>query len=330
MNDIVSTMLQGGTVPPEFSDADKDGASGQDNMNDEHGKKINGVFYPKKERQIDNLGFEVSQHGLHFHGKGWDKVLSNSRDALTTEFVAGAACATDEPESNIKDVRFLVSSNYLDVKFNVRHSIHVSTRQTQKSLAKYDWKSFKQVYIKTNEGGVKGNSTKDAGGSGANTRATPAAKNDDEFASAFRSHFGKKDLSDNDEKGDYAAAEKGDKKSNGSQQPSTQPRLSSNGLRSTKKGGAYDSSNKNNENNSSNMETESPLGHPRSHLLRHHHVDKDGTAGARRAAEQLSEYGRVNVGPDGIDFPEEGKDLDEEPEMITNHRTTSIVVVRFT
>lgn len=338
MSGIVTTMLQGGTVPPEASDSGQDGDSGEKSMNDERGKKIDGVFYPKKERQIDSLGFEVSNHALHFHGDGWDKVLSNSRDALTSEFITGAACATDEPEKNIKDVRFLVSSNYLDVKFTVRHNIHATTKEMQKSLAGFDWKAFKQIYTKTHQGKEKGNAAKDAGNSGAypvSKNDAPSGNqkkptNDDNFASAFRSHFGKKDSPENEEKkGDNTSAEKSEKKSNGSQPPSSQKRLSTAGLHSMKKGSAYDSSNENEGTQNGKKETESLLGHPRSHLLRHHHVEKDGTAGARRAAEQLSEYGRANVGPDGIDFPEKGKDMDEEPEMISNQRTTSIVVVRF-
>ncbi|KPA74178.1 hypothetical protein ABB37_09439 [Leptomonas pyrrhocoris] len=107
---------------------------------------IDGLRYPRQERQIDQLGFELTKHCLHFHGADWDIPLTQKREDLTRAFISDAAAAVHEPESNIQDLRFIVTPTHLDVKLSVRHKAHISKQETQKKLAGFGWEHVKALY----------------------------------------------------------------------------------------------------------------------------------------------------------------------------------------
>lgn len=193
--------------------SDEDERSNEDSQH--LGKKIDGALFPKKERQIDRLGFELTKHALHFHGKAWEYVLQNKRDDLTHCITHDAAAATHEPEENIQDVRFITTRDYLDVKCMIRHKTHTTANQIQDMLAKFHWSGVKGLYDPSKENAGRTNTTIN---------------------------------------------------------PNTRQRT-------------------------------------------HHRSNHASTSmqQAKRLAKELSEYGRANVGPDGVAF-KPGKDMDEEPE----------------
>lgn len=176
------------------------------------GRSIDGAFYPKKERVIDRMGYEITKHALHFRGCDWSHVLSTRRDELTRNFVKNAAAATKEPEEHVQNVRFIVTADYLDAKCTIRHKTHTTMQQVQHCLAKYPWTDVKSLYVHKTEGRPK-----------------------------------------------HAAQRHNSRHEKG------------------------------------------------------HHQQHGATEQAKRLARELSEYGRANVGPEGVDF-KNGKDMDEEPE----------------
>ena len=114
---------------------------------DEGGDRIiDGLRYPRQERQIDQLGFEMTKHCLHFHGVDWDIPLTQKRDELTRAFIDDAAAAVNEPESNIRDIRFIVTPTHMDLKMSVRHKAHISKQEIQKKLNTYGWEHVKALY----------------------------------------------------------------------------------------------------------------------------------------------------------------------------------------
>jgi hypothetical protein len=129
-----------------FSDSDHE-RNAAVSSDDEGGDRIiDGLRYPRQERQIDQLGFELTKHCLHFHGADWDIPLTQKRDELTRAFIGDAAAAVREPESNIQDLRFIVSPAHLDVKLSVRHKAHISKQEIQKKLNGYGWEHVKALY----------------------------------------------------------------------------------------------------------------------------------------------------------------------------------------
>ncbi|KPI84513.1 hypothetical protein ABL78_6423 [Leptomonas seymouri] len=126
------------------SDAERHAAAKSE---DEGGDRIiDGLRYPRQERQIDQLGFELTKHRLHFHGVDWDIPLTQKREELTRAFISDAAAAVREPESNIQDLRFIVTPTHLDVKLSVRHKAHISKQETQKKLNIFGWEHVKALY----------------------------------------------------------------------------------------------------------------------------------------------------------------------------------------
>lgn len=114
---------------------------------DDNGDRIiDGLRYPRTERQIDQLGFETTKHSLRFRGRDWDLVLTQRREELTKNFIAGAAAGTGEPEENVGDLRFVVNETYLSVKFSIRHRAAIPQSEIQEKLATYPWKEVKQLY----------------------------------------------------------------------------------------------------------------------------------------------------------------------------------------
>lgn len=342
MKDMMATMLQGGSVPAEPSEG-IDGEPSGSPTSGERGRKIDGVFYPKKERQIDRLGFEVTKHALHFHGTNWGQVLSTSRDDLTREFIQGAADATREPEEHIQEVRFLCKPNYLDAKCTIRHSVHITVHEIQKVLSMYDWRDVKKLYLATSDEEGKGGRGLRSKASGMHLNPPPAPthaahsgsqKEEDKFMANFRSHFLKesRDKEEATEGTPVVVNETKEKKNNANP---LQPRLSQAGVGGLRKGslqqtlGKHEGEGSNPTHNDNELGKNSSSKPPRHPTLRHHHAE-DGREGARRLARELSEYGRANVGPDGIDFPEKGKDMDEEPEMIGTRQTSTTIPVTFT
>ncbi|CBZ28021.1 conserved hypothetical protein [Leishmania mexicana MHOM/GT/2001/U1103] len=107
---------------------------------------IDGLRFPRPERQIDQFGFELTTHSLHFHGRDWDIPLTQKRDELTKAFMQDAAEATNEPEENIRNLRFIVTPTHLDAKFTVRHKVHVSKYRVQKMLSSAKWTLVKALY----------------------------------------------------------------------------------------------------------------------------------------------------------------------------------------
>ncbi|KAG5502251.1 hypothetical protein GH5_05222 [Leishmania sp. Ghana 2012 LV757] len=107
---------------------------------------IDGLRYPRPERQIDQFGFELTTHRLHFHGRDWDIPLSRKRDELTKAFLLDAAAAANEPEDNIRNLRFIVTPTHLDAKMMVRHKAHVSKYEVQKMLSSAKWTHVKALY----------------------------------------------------------------------------------------------------------------------------------------------------------------------------------------
>lgn len=115
---------------------------------DDNGDRIiDGLRYPREERKIDQMGFEVTKHSLHFRGKDWDIVLTQKREDLTNAFIAGASQATDEPVENIGGLRFVVNDSYLSVRFTVRHRAAIPVTEIQQKVAKYSWKEVKKLYV---------------------------------------------------------------------------------------------------------------------------------------------------------------------------------------
>lgn len=110
------------------------------------GKRIDGLFYPKRERQIDRLGYETTKHALHFRGEGWGAVLSSKRELLTKNFVKDAAAATGEPEENVRDIRFIFSKKFLDIKCTVRHKAQTTVQEVQNMLKNGAWTNVKSLY----------------------------------------------------------------------------------------------------------------------------------------------------------------------------------------
>ncbi|CAJ1009515.1 hypothetical protein Q4I28_004829 [Leishmania naiffi] len=107
---------------------------------------IDGLRYPRPERHIDQLGFEMTTHGLHFHGSDWDIPLTQRRDELTKSFMQDAMEATGEPEENIRNLRFIVTSTHLDAKLTVRHKIEVSKSTVHRMLTSAKWAHVKGLY----------------------------------------------------------------------------------------------------------------------------------------------------------------------------------------
>ncbi|KAG5501981.1 hypothetical protein JKF63_04252 [Porcisia hertigi] len=107
---------------------------------------IDGLRYPRQERQIDPLGFELTTHGLHFHGHDWDIPLTQKRDELTKAFIQDAAAATNEPEENIRNLRFIVTRTHLDAKLMVRHKVYKSKHEVQEMLSSAKWSHVKALY----------------------------------------------------------------------------------------------------------------------------------------------------------------------------------------
>lgn len=347
MKDAVTTMIQGGCVPAEPSETEvEQGSPGS--PAGERGKKIDGVFYPKKERQIDRLGFEVTKHTLHFRGSSWESVLSSRRDDLTREFIQGAAAATNQLEENIQEVRFICTPHFLDVKCCVRHHVHTDAHDVQKELARFDWKGVKKLYPSDDSSKTKGK--EGGGGSHSNdssnrlkpppapTHAATAnrktvtgnVEEDDQFMANFKRNF-LKEPREGDDTGDKRPTRKDVEKK--SPRDPLQPRLSqvgASGVRRENLDGG-ESSLLEDGNSLAARNTLSTSSSPHGNRLAHHRREEnDGRAGARRVARELSEYGRAHVGPDGIDFPEKGKDMDEEPEMITSRQPSTMIPVQFT
>ncbi|KAG5476500.1 hypothetical protein LSCM1_04212 [Leishmania martiniquensis] len=107
---------------------------------------IDGLRYPRPERQIDQFGFELTTHRLHFHGRDWDIPLTRKRDELTKAFLLDAAAAANEPDNNIRNLRFIVTPTHLDAKMMVRHKAHVSKYEVQKMLSTAKWSHVKALY----------------------------------------------------------------------------------------------------------------------------------------------------------------------------------------
>ncbi|CCW65100.1 unnamed protein product [Phytomonas sp. EM1] len=107
---------------------------------------IDGVLYPRYEREIDHDGFECSHHTLKFHGCDWDIPLTQRRSELTRSFIEDASVATNESEDNIKNLRFFVDDTYLLVKFTLRHQSSISAESIQSDLIHYRWKRTKSLY----------------------------------------------------------------------------------------------------------------------------------------------------------------------------------------
>ncbi|KAK7194350.1 hypothetical protein NESM_000350400 [Novymonas esmeraldas] len=132
------------SVRSDDSDVRKKAAVSSD---DEAGDRIiDGLRYPRQERQIDPLGFELTTHSLHFHGRDWDIPLTQKRDELTKAFMQDAATATFEPEENIRNLRFIVTPTHLDAKLTVRHKALTSKHDVQKMLATFKWAHVKALY----------------------------------------------------------------------------------------------------------------------------------------------------------------------------------------
>ncbi|EPY43851.1 hypothetical protein AGDE_00070, partial [Angomonas deanei] len=113
---------------------------------DNNERIIDGLRYPRKERDIDQLGFETTKHSLKFHGEDWDVPLTQQREELTRAFFSDATDATDEPEENISNLRFVVNKNYLSVRFTVRHKVQIHAKDVQEKLAQYKWSRMKKMY----------------------------------------------------------------------------------------------------------------------------------------------------------------------------------------
>ncbi|GET89563.1 hypothetical protein, conserved [Leishmania tarentolae] len=113
---------------------------------DEGARVIDGLRYPRQARQIDHFGYELTTHRLHFHGRDWDIPLTQKRDELTKAFMQSAADATNEPEENIRNLRFIVTPTHLDAKFTVRHKLQVSKYKVQRMLSSYEWALVKALY----------------------------------------------------------------------------------------------------------------------------------------------------------------------------------------
>lgn len=132
------------SAPHSDSDHERHVAASSD---DERGDRIiDGLRYPRQERQIDQLGFELTKHCLHFHGVDWDIPLTQKRDELTRAFISDAAAAVGEPESNIQSLRFIVTPTHMDLKMMVRHKAHISKQEIQKKLNGYGWEHVKALY----------------------------------------------------------------------------------------------------------------------------------------------------------------------------------------
>ncbi|CAJ1028314.1 hypothetical protein NXY56_003907 [Leishmania guyanensis] len=115
--------------------------------NGESGDRIiDGLRYPRPGRHIDQLGFEMTTHGLHFHGSDWDIPLAKRRDELTKSFMQDAMEATGEPEENIRNLRFIVTPTHLDAKLTVRHKIEVSKSAVHRMLTSAKWAHVKGLY----------------------------------------------------------------------------------------------------------------------------------------------------------------------------------------
>lgn len=135
--------------PSQLSDsAVRDGAkqSGPDTADGDRDRIIDGLRYPRQERHIDQLGYELTKHNLHFHGADWDIPLTQRRDDLTRAFIHSAAAATGEQEENIRNLRFIVTPSYLDVKLSVRHKAHIPAAEVQQQLSTASWRDVKQLY----------------------------------------------------------------------------------------------------------------------------------------------------------------------------------------
>lgn len=129
------------------SDSDEERRAAVNSDDDNNGDRIiNGLRYPRQERQIDQLGFELTKHCLHFHGRDWDIPLTQKRDELTRAFIEDAAAAVNEPESNIQNLRFIVTPTHLDAKLSVRHKAHIPKQEIQKKLSNFGWEHVKALY----------------------------------------------------------------------------------------------------------------------------------------------------------------------------------------
>lgn len=114
---------------------------------DDNGDRIiDGLRFPREERQIDQLGFETTKHSLRFRGPDWDTCLVGHRPELTKAFIADASETTEEPEENIQNIRFVMSEAYLFCKFTVRHKLFITQHETQQSLAACAWRRVKKLY----------------------------------------------------------------------------------------------------------------------------------------------------------------------------------------
>lgn len=113
---------------------------------DDGDRIIDGLRYPRAERDVDQFGFETTKHALHFRGADWDIPLTQRRDELTKRFKEDAAAATGEPPENIGHLRFIVTDNYLNVRFTVRHKAHVTKEEVQRCLSKHRWREVKALY----------------------------------------------------------------------------------------------------------------------------------------------------------------------------------------
>eukprot|EP00796_Vickermania_ingenoplastis_P003954 gene3954-2817_t len=138
----MNVMLQGGAAHSD----EEEGSQNSKEDSQRLGKNIDGVFYPKKERQIDRMGFELTKHALHFRGKDWDFVLQNKRDDLSRNFVKNASMATREPEEHVQNIRFICTRDYLDVKCLIRHKAHTTAQEIQDLLANFHWTDVKSLY----------------------------------------------------------------------------------------------------------------------------------------------------------------------------------------